>query len=466
MSAINTVLHIAKEGLLTHQKTIQVTGHNISNANTEGYSRQRTRLVTAEPVQHLPGQLGLGVKVAEIKRVVDKFLNNQIYEETETYGRYDTQKAVLEKVEMVFSGEYFNSLFSKFWNAWEDLANNPQGRGERTSLLGISEEVVSFLKKTYQDLTSLQKRDIGQGLREVVRELNRLSQEVATLNTKILAAEAGGQNANDYRDKRELVLKQISELIDVNAFEDSDGSLVILTVDGRPLVEASSSWDIVIASDEKGFETLNWQDRDKNLYDITQGLKGGKLGGWIVARDRYVEGYKEDLNTFAKALMSEINKLHSSGYSISKDPNTNQPYTNILFFTGSSVYDMAVNTELKIDPFKIATAQDKNALPGDNRIALSIAELRYKPVLDSMVSTFEGFYQGLISKIGSDVRESQSFYEHQKDMLKYLDGFRESVSGVSIDEEMMNLLIQQRAYQASARVITTVNELMDTLLAM
>lgn len=464
MSAINAILHIAKEGLLAHQKALQVTGHNIANANTEGYSRQRAKLVTAEPISHLPGQLGLGVKVQEVKRVVDKFLNNQLYEETENLGRYDTLKAVLEKVEMTFSGGYFNSLFSKFWNAWEDLANNPQGRGERTSLLGVAEEVVSFLKKSYQDIVTLQKRDIGQGLREVVQELNSLTQEVAQLNTKILAAEAGGQNANDYRDRRELVLKQISELIDVNAFEESDGSLVILTAEGRPLVEAASSWELVVSADANGLETINWQDRNHNLYNLTNSLSGGKLGGWVIARDQYLESYKEDLATFAKTLMEEVNALHAAGYGIAIDPTTNEPYTGLKFFTGTDISSMAVNSELKDNPFKIAAAQEKDALPGDNRNALAIANLRYSYVLDSNNATFDAFYQGLISRVGSDVKQAQNFYTHQVDMLNYLSGFRESVSGVSIDEEMMNLLVQQRAYQASAKLITTVDHLMETLM--
>ncbi|MFN3535349.1 MAG: flagellar hook-associated protein FlgK, partial [Desulfatiglandales bacterium] len=262
------------------------------------------------------------------------------------------------------------------------------------------------------------------------------------------------------------VLKEISQLIEVNAFEESDGSLVVLTADGRPLVEASSSWELVISSDERGFETINWQDRDGNLYDITDRLRGGKLGGWVVARDHYIEGYKEDLNTFVAALIEEVNTLHASGYGITVDPTTGKPYTGIDFFLGSNPFDIEVNPELKKDPFKIATAEDVNGVPGDNRIALAISRLRYKTVLSNNNSTFDSFYQGLVSKVGSDVKQSQSFYEHQQDMLSYLSGFRESVSGVSIDEEMMNLLIQQRAYQASAKVISTVDELMDTLLRM
>jgi len=464
MSAINAVLHIAKESLLAQQKALQVTGHNIANANTEGYSRQRVKLETAEPVSHLPGQLGLGVKVAEIKRVVDRFLSTQINEETQANGRYESQKATLEKVEMIFYGEYFNDLFSRFWNAWDDLANNPTAQAERTTLLGVSEEVASFLRKAYQDLALLQKRDIGQGMRETVKEINRLTKEIAQLNTKILAGEAGGQNANDFRDKRDLALTQLAQLINVNGFEDSDGTLVILTTDGKTLVEGSSSWELVVGADKNGLETINWQDRDGNLYDITSRTTGGKLGGWIISRDQYIASYKEDLNTFAKTLMDEINKLHRTGYGISIDPNTNEPYTGIDFFTGTNASNISVNSDLKADPGKIAAATAKDAIPGDNRNALNIGALRYNYLLNSGTTTFDNFYQSLISRVGSDVKQSQNFYSHQQDMLTYLDGFRESVSGVSIDEEMMNLLVQQRAYQASAKVITTVNELLDSLL--
>jgi flagellar hook-associated protein 1 FlgK len=250
----------------------------------------------------------------------------------------------------------------------------------------------------------------------------------------------------------------------VNGFEDSDGSIVVLTAEGRPLVEASSSWELVVASDDKGFETVNWQDRDGNLHDITQRLTGGKLGGWVIARDQYVEAYKEELDTFVKTLMDEINSIHRSGYGLTADPSTGMPYTGLDFFEGDGASDISVNQELKSDPGKIAAAKDKDAVFGDNRNALLISELRSKYVLNDGTSTFDSFYQALVSRVGSDVKQSQSFANHQKDMLEYLNGFRESVSGVSIDEEMMNILVQQRAYQASARVISIVDELLDNLL--
>ncbi len=463
MTEIYSVLHIAKGGVLSHQKSLQVTAHNIANVNTEGYSRQRVRLVTNQPVDYLPGQLGLGVKVAEIKRVVSSFITNQINSEMQGLGRWDSQKASLEKVEMIFSGEYFNNLSTRFWNAWEDLANNPSGQAERVALLGSADELVSFLKKTYRDLVNLQKNDIGQGLKNTVEQVNALSKDIADLNVKILAAEASGQNANDLRDKRELYVKEISELIPVNVFEDGDGNVVILTAAGRPIVEAASSWDLVISIDERGLETVNWQDRNGNLFDLTNYIRQGRLGGYLIARDDFIEKYISDLNTFSKRLMEEVNTLHASGYGISIDPNTGLPYTGLKFFTGTDISTISVNLELFEDPGKIAAA--KSNAYGDNTNALAIANLRYKKTMLNGTITFDGFYQGLVSRIGSDVKQAQSFSAHQNDVLTYLNNFRESESGVSIDEEMMNMLEQQRAYQASAKVINVVDELLEQLLS-
>ena len=466
MGNVYGILNTGRTALLTQQKAIDVTGHNIANVNTDGYSRQRINMETCEPVSSSPGQTGTGVMAAEIQRIYDRFLGTQINNENQNLGSWEAQKGVLERIEIIFnesSGYGLNQVMSEFWNAWQDLANNPSEYTERVALLDKSETVATTFNNTYSNLTQIQK-DIDTSIMGTITEINSIAERIAGLNQKIAEIEVSGQNANDYRDSRDLSLKELSLMIDIESFENSDGKVTVLTAGGRPLIENVSSWNLSTKADDSGFQDIAWTDSDGNLVDITDSISGGKLKGWIEARDVIIPDYLSNLDELAEGIIEEVNILHFAGYGLTDDPTEN---TENNFFTGSSASDISVDSKIVNNVRLIATAGSDGA-PGDNSNAINIANLQNKLTMngDPAAATFDDYYNSLISDVGSMAQKAKVSFDHQSLMVTHLDNYRESVSGVSLDEEMVNLIKFQHGYNAAARLISVADELLDRVINM
>ncbi len=465
MSDIQGILGIASKALRVQQRAINVTGNNIANVNTPGYSRQRLNISADQPVNTGFGPLGSGVRASEVERIYQRFLATQINGETQSLGQWEARKDMLERVEMVFdeSGDYgLSQTMSEFWNAWQDLSNNPSGSVERTVLVAKSEMLTTTIAKNYQDLQNIQ-HDIDARVEGAVDKINELSASVVDLNDKIVSMEADGFTANDYRDQRDLVLKELSELIDINSFEDSSGAVTVSVGNGQPLVEGIHRYSLSTQPNASGLKDVAWLDDDGNAVSITSNIDGGKLGGWLTARDTDIVDYMDRLDTLAQNLMNEVNTLHAAGYGL--DGSTGND-----FFTGTAAGDMAVNSAIVSDPNLVAAAAGYDTVPGDkpgdNRNAIAIAGLRETLTMAGGTATFDDYYASLVSDVGHGVQQAQSYHDHQSQMVLHLENYRDSISGVSIDEEMVNLVNYQKAYQAAARLINTASEMMDTLLNM
>jgi len=460
MPDIYGILNVGRGALLVQQQAIDITGHNIANVNTPGYSRQRVDMESNEPISLWPGQMGTGVRATEIQRIYDRFLALQINNENQQLGRWEAQKGALERVEMIFdeSSEYgLNQAMSEFWNAWQDLAGNPSGQAERVVLLAKSETLTTTFNQIYSALEQIQK-DIDASIEGTIKEINLIAEQIADLNQKIARAEAGRLNANDYRDRRDLLLKQLSSMIDINNFEDSDGKVTILVGGGKPLVEATSSWKLSTERNASGLQDIVWINSDGNSGNITDNISGGKLKGWLETRDVIIPEYLERLNELAGSIISRVNALHSGGYGL--DGSTGND-----FFTGTSASDIAVNSEIVNDVKKIAAAESAGGVPGDNSNAIAIANLQNELAIHNS-ATFDSYYNSLVSDVGNEVRKAHVTFEHQSAMITHLDNYRESLSGVSLDEEMINLIKFQHAYEAAAKLIGTVDELLNTVINM
>ena len=448
--------------LLTQQRAIDVTGHNIANVNTPGYSRQRVNMETNEPVSSLPGQIGTGVRAAEIQRIYDRFLGAQINDENQNLGSWEAQRSSLERVEINFdesSGYGLNRAMSEFWNAWQDLANNPSDYAGRAVLLANSETLTTTFNDIYSNLEQIQK-DIDISIVGTIKEINSIAERIAGLNQKIAVAEVGGQNANDHRDSRDLLLKELSLMININSFENSDGKVTVLTAGGRPLVENISSWNLSTQAKASGLQDIVWIDSDGNPVVITDSISGGKLKGWLEVGDVIIPDYLSKLDDLAAGIIQEVNDLHFAGYGLVDAPE----YTGNDFFAGTSAIDMAVNQDIVDDVNKIAAAGSLVGVPGDNSNALEIANLQNGLTMNGNTATFDDYYNSLVSDVGIEVRKAKVNFDHQSLIVTQLDNYRESVSGVSLDEEMVNLIKFQHAYNAAARLISIADELLDTVI--
>ncbi|MEN8779580.1 MAG: flagellar hook-associated protein FlgK, partial [Desulfobacterales bacterium] len=246
MANIIGLLDIGKSALLTHQQSINVTGHNIANVNTPGYTRQRVNLAANSPLDSTPGQMGDGVVAVDIQRVYDRYVNGRINTEQQGLGRWEAQKNAMESVEIAFdeAGGYgLSGSMTEFWNAWQDLSNNPSGHTERVSLLSKSVSLTSAFNNTAAGLQQ-QQVDLDAVIRGGVDDINALATEIADLNRKIGEIEIGVQNANDLRDRRDLLVTRLAEIVNISTFEDGQGRITVSVANGRPLVENGQAWHL------------------------------------------------------------------------------------------------------------------------------------------------------------------------------------------------------------------------------
>jgi len=472
MTQLFGLLSIGAGALLSQQRAISVTGNNIANVNTPGYSRQRLNMETKLPMDTPVGPVGLGVQTTTVERVYDRFLGVQMNNESASLGRWEAQKGALERVEVVFdeSGGYgLNQTLSDFWNSWQDLSMNPSGTIERSVVAAKSQALADAIRQKYADLEQAQ-ADIDAAVTSGVEDINRLTAEISDLNQKIASTESGGTvNANDYRDRRDLALKQLSEIIGINSFEDADGRVVVSVGSGRVLVEGGNTYALttptaLAPATNAGHVDIEWPGAP---VPISSEITSGKMAGWLQTRDTKIAGYMRNLDELAQTLAtgdpttpltkSSVNTLHAAGFGL--DGSTGND-----FFIGSGAADMEVNPLILADPNRIAAASAAGAVPGDARNAAAIADLR--TALTMSGGTFDDAANVLVSQVGHDVQEAKSYQSHQADMLAYLDNYRESVSGVNLDEEMVNLVKYQAAYNAAAKMISMGDEMLNSLMNM
>jgi flagellar hook-associated protein 1 FlgK len=347
----------------------------------------------------------------------------------------------------------------EFWNAWQDLSVSPSGHGERQYLITKAEILATAFRQKHADLTTAQ-REVDTNIKGAVQKVNTLLEEIADLNQKIIDSETGGSTANEFRDQRELMLKELSELIDMSSFEDASGSIKVTLSGGRTLVDGAQFRSLSTqVNPASGRLDVLWVDLDGSTVDITNSIAGGKLQGWIEVRDGTIEDYLTRLNDLAATLMQEVNALHSTGFGLDGS-------TGYDFFTGTDASDIQVTTDLVNDLNLIAAADTLAGVPGDNRNAIDIGNLQNALTMNGGVETFDDYYSRLVGDVGSEINKVGAYHQHQADMLTQLENYRESVSGVNLDEEMVNLVKFQSAYDASAKLITTTDELLQTVLNM
>jgi flagellar hook-associated protein 1 FlgK len=669
MSGLFGVLNMARWSALAQQTSIEVISHNVANANTPGFSRQKVYLETGRSVTSAIGQLGTGVRATEIYREYDSFVETQLNYEKQLLGNWQAQEYSFQRIEEIFSesSEYgLSAAMSKFWNAWQSLADNPSGLAERVGLLNAAETVVNDFNKKDQDLYT-NMTDANSTIKGTVDEINALIDQAAELNEKIVFIETSGDNANDFRDQRGVVLDKLGEKVGMNYFEDDRGQVTAFLENGRPLVQGLLSWHLAgdVNISNNNFYDISWDDGNGNLTDVTGSITRGELSGLLEMRDTTIPAYLEKVDRLAAGIINEVNKLHYYGYgtdgstennffnplsvvtglsddntggatintgtiydntvlthddyeirftaadrytvynvtdnsavtagyvinasnntlyfdegvgeltatlstgnysatemateiqrALNAAPGAGSAYTvtydttaeeftitsdgaggggvlNIRWATGNggagslsaeslgftvaddngalaytsdfaanhayisgqdisfegitiavtdgatgpatgdsftidssrkSAKNMTVNAAIISDVNKIAASTDSG---GDGNLnALAMAALREGKYMENNASSFDGYYNGVIGTVGVEAANASQTLSYRQTMVGHLNTRRESISGVSIDEEMTYLIQHQQAFTAAARMINIINELLDELLAL
>ena len=454
MTNLYGILNTGATALKTQQTAISVTGHNIANANTPGYSRQRVNMAANDPLSLQTGQMGTGVRSVEIQRIYNQYLGNQINNESQQLGKWEAQKDPLAQLEMMFNvGEEYGlgGQLNDFWNTWQDLANHPADTAVRNVLVSKSQSLAETFQGMDANISQVAQH-MTDNIHGGVNDINAMSAQVADLNRLINQAEMAGQNGNDYRDQRDLLLKDLSAKIDITTSEEN-GMVSVSVGNNQTLVGNVRSYALTYQDPDYTIET------DSGPVPITADqIAGGALRGWMDVRDDRLVQYAGSLNDLAGGLIDAVNTLHSSGTGLDGTQNA--------FFSGTNAGDIEVNPDIVSDATKIAAAGPGGSIPGDNSLAVAMASLQHQLTMGGNSSTFSSFYQSVVGEIGSDVQQAQMQFTQQKSMAEYLDNYRESISGVNLDEEMVNLIKFQNAYDAAAKIIATVDEMLERVINM
>ncbi len=309
MSGIGLLLSTAKDALLSQQLALDVVSHNIANVNTPGYSRQMAELSTRTPAPYAGMLLGRGVHVEEVSRNVDAFIEKRLQERKSDLMSLKEKEIYMNALEGIFnenSDRSLTTVLADFWNAWSDVANNPSGSSERNILYERGELLCESLNGVYMDMANLTDQ-LNLSLEAAVDKVNELAGKIADLNQQILAQRING-NPNDLLDKRNQLITELSEYLDVRYYENDDQSVTVTTGRGYVLVSKSSSYHLEYDNGD-----IRWESSGAANRVITETITGGKMGGWLDMRDEIIPEYKANLNEFAKNLMWQVNQAHSLG---------------------------------------------------------------------------------------------------------------------------------------------------------
>lgn len=465
MGKISGMLDIGKRSMMNSQTALQTVSHNIANKATEGYSRQRVEIQTAVPINEGTHQQGMGTRAGSVTRTNNPYLEKQLQKETGSMGMHQGRETALTQVEQVFNEQMnkgLNQYITDFFNSFRELSNNPESTTSRTMVKEAAEALVNDFKRVDTQMTNVQK-DTDLKIKNEIEEVNKMIREVASLNEKIAQVEVQNVPANDQRDRRDVLLKKINERIDINYAEGNNGMVTISTAGNGILVSGFDSYDLSTTENpETGrVEILYKPNESTPAFKITDRIKGGTIGGGLSVRDQVIPDFKEKMDILAYKIAEEVNRAHIEGFD--RQGRQGNFFFNMPDQVAGASTSIALNKMIADDVGRIAAGAKPGAI-GDNTVANVISQLQYKEVLDGNSATIDDFYNSQVGRIGVIAQRAVKSRESQANILSQLSNIRESISGVSLDEETTNMIEFQRAFDASARVIKTADEMFDTVL--
>jgi len=507
-------LQIARTGLVASQKALDVTSHNIANANTEGYTRQRLDFSSRQGVTSNKITIGSGVDIDKLTQIRDEYLDYQFRGENSVKNELETKSETTTYIENIFgepSDHGINQSLSDFFVSMEELTNNAQESSYRETVVQNAVKLTDSIRTVATELTEYQK-EINGVIDMSVDQVNSILERVHDLNKTIYNYELKGTQANDLRDERNLLIDELSEYVNIESFEDSTGKLVVNAA-GTSVVNGTHVKYMEVKSDTE----LNpyTEEHDNVVYweGTTSEVKpqSGKLKALLDTRDgesqenQGIPYYLDQLNILAKGMIEKFNEINADGAGYTIPYGDNDSRTGINFFEnifvgmteGDASYiekektaalNLKVSTELLESGYNIALSsqdlEDGNLNWGNSENGIRFLELRDKTDMtvkyglnpdpnddtytdnDKSVANLERFYQKTISDMAINKNYFDSRMRSQQELTNFIEGEKLAVSEVSIDEEMINMVQYQQSYNAAAKVITETDEMMDTLINM
>jgi flagellar hook-associated protein 1 FlgK len=470
---LSGALEIGKSALRAQQAGLNVASNNIANVNTPGYSRQKAVLKTAITV----GGVSSGVDLSSITRLRNRFLDGQLRFESGSLGRSEVIQRVMGNIETIFlelegggvtepgavfeqsGGAQLSGSMSRFFNAFQDLANNPESQAARASVKEEAIFLTTQFHRMHNKLSQL-RIDIELDFQAAVWEANTTLSEIAKLNTAILATDTAG-NLDDERDR---LLDDLSKQMDVRVREENDGTFTVSAGDGTLLVRSATANELSTRVISRGNAVVS----DLSLASSGKIIRPneGAFKGLAEARDLKIPDFQGELDLVAETLVRELNAIHVTGFGLDGSRGT-----SFFLESGIDARSIEVSDEILNNLDKIAAAGPNGSNPaipagaGDSTVALALSDLRLARFFSGGTQSMEEYYAGVVGRIGAESRQAQNQVTSLELVTQQISTRRENVRGVSINEEAIDLIVFQRAYQAAARIISIVDQLMETALS-
>lgn len=464
-------LNLAARSLQVQQQGIEVAGHNLANVNNPAYSRQKIAIHSAGAIQTNDGFIqGIGADVAGIQQVRNALLDAQMVSENSVTGSLEAQQQALQYAQADLGqqidqrasgaegaaaaagigqhgiGDAMNDLF----NSFQALSTQPSSTTQRDIVLNKATQLAERFQATDKRLDALND-SLNTSVETEVAGANQILSEIAQLNRKIVRAEMNSDGvANDLRDARQAKLEELGKIVKFDTSEGAAGS-VNISIGGVLMVDSTEVAETLETYDVSGKTMVRAASTDAPLN-----ITSGRIHGFIEARDTSIQALRDNLSSLASTLIAEVNRLHQTGFG--KDGST-----GLAFFSGTNASDIAVNSALTAD--KIATSDTAGEV-GNNKIILALAQLKEAPQSGLSNLTISQNYSRVVAKLGSDLDRVNQGVSDQAAVSNMVATQRDSVSGVSMDEEMTDLLKFQRAYQASAKIVNVIDEMLLSIINM
>ena len=486
MSTFGSILSIARTAIAAHQAAVQTVSNNIANAETEGYSRQRAELVPRYPQQFGYGWVGTGVEVNNVVRLRDSLLDANFRRESASAEGFGLRRDALGQIEGILgepNDQALSGALDAFWSAWSDLSNNPGSPSNQAVVRQRGIEVASTLNRFATRLGDLETNTRAQ-LSMSVDRINQLAGQLADLNGQITAAEVTGVQAPDLRDARDRIADQLSKLAGSRVIQQNNGTFAFLiggvtivdAVNARPIdVKPGSPASVGLVGSPDAFPRME-----------------GSLGAIVTVLNSDIPDVRGKLDSLAKGLVNGVNFLHTSGWTAAGDAlgnanwNAGTPPTGsrVNFFDPARITagSISISAEVTANAGVIASGSTQNAL-GDNTLALALGALRDSTGTASLQTamgavtfaaqvglsggaTFGDSYRNTVTSVGMEFRAADASATTYDTLASQAENRRQSVSGVSVDEELTLLLRHQQAFQAASRLVTTADEMAQSILQM
>jgi len=456
MSSLFSSLTAAARALDAQRFGLDATGQNIANVNTPGYTRRVIDMAAVPPESNRTA--GRGVDVVALRSARDLMIERRLQQEVPAERREGALADVLGVVEVALGkpGESIDGALDRFFDAFSNLSQSPSSSVARQEVL-LQAESLADTFRDMADRLAVSQRDSDAQVVSAAQDINDLASQIAKINETMARTGESAGGILSLQDEQSVLVRQLSEIVDIDVLQRADGGVDITIGNGRALVIGENGYQVqtsAVAGVNHIFSAG---------VDITAELTAGKIGGLIYARDVLVPGYQADLDSLAYDFANNVNNLHAAG--VGGDGLTGR---NLFTFTPAIVGSAGAAGAIAVDPVvavnpNMVAAAGPGAPVGDNTTARNIAALRHAKVVGG-TATFHDTWGQLVYRVGRDSQAAKNEQHSREEIVTQVDALRDQVSGISLDEEAVNLVKYQKAYEANARFFRAIDSTLDTLL--